>query len=395
MILGNERFKVFGDNYSRFYREIYNKRIPCNNMYEEKDYLFFEISIEYSKDVIDIIEDLKFEYEIINKRGVFFKGLRVLNHKGLVFGGIISIFACVFFSNFVLKFNILSDDKEAKNQIMSVLEENNVKAGSYIPNLNLVELERELKQNVKNISWAGISVKGGVLTIDTIENIPSPNGRKIRLPCNLVAKYNGVVDKVEVYEGQLKTRVGSGVSKGDVLVSGTLEREDITYDDGKEIKDITTKYVRSFGHIYADFEETVVINQPFEEQEEIIDDKTIRKRYFKFFDLKVPLFFSMPDGKFISRDEYNGFEIFDNEIPLGIEILNLNEYTYKTNKISKKEAKRIANEKLKKYEKNNFKDYKIKDVKIKENTTKNGFKITATYKLYGDIAEESEFFVKK
>ena len=45
MILGYEKFKVLGDNYSRFYREIYNGNIPCNNMSEEKEVLYFEISV--------------------------------------------------------------------------------------------------------------------------------------------------------------------------------------------------------------------------------------------------------------------------------------------------------------------------------------------------------------
>ena len=395
MILGYEKFKVLGDNYSRFYREIYNGNIPCNNMYEEKEVLYFEISVEYSKEVIEVIKKLGFEYEIIHKKGIFFKALKILRHKGLVFGGIVSTVLCVVLNNFVFQFKILCDDVAVQKAIIAVLDENNVKAGSYIPNINLVKIERELKQKVEQISWAGISVNGSTLTIDIVENIPEPESRRVRLPCNLISKFNGVVDKIELFDGQLMTTVGSGVSKGDILVSGTVVNENITYKDGKEIKDTKTKYVRSYGHIYGDFEQTVTINQPFEETKQVVSDDTIKRRYFKFFDLNIPMFLSMPDGSYISEEECNELNLFGNEIPLGIKTLKLNEYSYKTKKITKDEAIKLAKVNLKKYEKNHFKDYEIKDVKVKEEITKNGVKLTGNYKLYGEMAEESEFFVKK
>lgn len=57
-----------------------------------------------------------------------------------------------------------------------------------------------------------------------------------RLPSNLVAKRDAVIDKAEVFDGELKTTVGSAVLKGETLVSGVVVNEKVRYKDGKRSK---------------------------------------------------------------------------------------------------------------------------------------------------------------
>lgn len=395
MTFGNVRFEVVGDNYSKFYKQMLERKLPCSNIQEIKGVLTFQISVEYLKDVKDLCGELALEYKITNKKGIFLKVLRILKHKGIIIGAAVAFVICLILSNFVFRFNILCDDNDTKKAIMAVLNENGVQAGSYIPNLNLVNLERELKQKVDEISWAGISISGSTLTIDIVENIPQPESRKVRMPSNLIAKYDAVIDKVELYDGQLMTTVGSAVTKGDIIVSGTVVDENVTYEDGKEIKDSNTKYVRSMANIYGTFEQTVIISQPFKSKEKIVSDESVSKSFLKVFDLQVPLFFSIPEGNYESSSEYKGLYFFGHNIPIGINSVSLNKYDFIEKEYSKSEVKELAEEKLKKYEKNFFKDYEIKDVKTTEKYTDDGVELTAMYKLYGEITKEAEFFVSK
>ena len=193
----------------------------------------------------------------------------------------------------------------------------------------------------------------------------------------------------------MNSKIGSAVVKGDVLVSGTVINENITYENGKEIKETDTKYVRSLANIYGTFEQKVVIEQPFVDKKEIISDETITKKYLKIFDMSIPLFFSMPDGNYISKSQYTGMSIGDTEIPLGINTVSLNKYSFEKYEYTQKEAIELAKEKLYKYEKNNFSDYEIKDVNVTEESTEDGVVLTAVYTLYVEISKESEFFIKK
>ena len=395
MVFGKIKYRIVGDNYARFYRRMLECDLPCNKLSESGSVLTFEISVEYARQAEQLCDELGLEYEIISKQGMFVKLRRMLSHKGLIVGAVFVLVISVMLSNVVLRFRILCDDNNTKKAIMAVLKENGVQAGSYIPDLDLAFLERELKQHVDEISWAGISVSGSTLVIDTVENVDKPESRKIRMPCDLIAEHDAVIDKVEIYDGQLLKTVGSAVSKGDVIVSGRVVNESVEYKDGKEIKDTDTKYVRAFGKVYGTFEQTVTVTQPFSEVQKNISDEEKKRYYLRLFDIQLPIFASAPKGNYESSTEYNGLKLFGIDIPLGINTVTLSEYNYSEHMLTKEEARKKAELQLKKHENNFFEDYEIKAKNTNIEVTDEGVKLKAVYTLYGEIAKESEFFIEK
>ena len=396
MKFSNIKFEVIGDSYSRFYKEMLNLSLPCTNIVEIKDVLYFEVPVEYKKNCENLCTDLGYSYKILSEKGVSVFLKRLWNHKGLLVGGLTALAFCLISGNFVFKIDILSDNQSAERSVMAVLNENNVGTLSYIPKLNFAYLERELKQKVDEISWAGISVSGSTLTIDVVDNVPKPAERSFRLPCNLVAICDGVIDKAEVFEGELVKTVGSGVAKGDIIVSGTIVAEDEqTAEDEDEQPPENVKYVHSVGNIYGTFEKKVTVTQNYSDTRKTVSDKTKKKHYFKLFDVEVPLFVSSPKGNYIAESTYSQAHIGSLKFPFGIKTLRLNEYSYEKCVYNDSEAEEKAREQLSKYEKNFFKDYEIQSKNVKTQKTENGITLTADYILYGNIACESEFFIKK
>lgn len=395
MMFGYVRFSVLGDSYSKFYNKIIERKYPCMNLKEKKGVLTFRISVEYAENIKALCENLNLEYEVKSQKGLFTLYPRAKRHIGIIVGVLLIISSCIILSNFVLRVKILSDDSTIKKDIISVLKENDAYTGSYIPNLNCVVIERELKQKVEGISWAGISISGSTLTIDIVENIAKPELNRKRLPSNLVAKRDAVIEKAEVFDGQLMTTVGSAVLKGETLVSGIVINEKVRYEDGKEVKDTHTRYVRSLANIYGTFEDYVNVFQPFIETNKNISDKTIYKRYLKIFDVDIPLFLSIPKGEFTSETDYDNFSLFGFDFPVGLKKLKLNEVSFEDVTLTEEETKIKAYEKLKKYETNYFDDYEIRNKDVKEEITEEGVKLNVTYTLYGDISEENEFFIEK
>lgn len=97
--------------------------------------------------------------------------------------------------------------------------------------------------------------------------------------------------------------MGSGVTKGNIVVGGEIITSKSSWIDGKENIETKTSYARSKGKILGTFERTVTFTQPFEDKAE----KTTGKRDTKRFSLcltLISLFFSQSlrvTGK-MSRD---------------------------------------------------------------------------------------------
>ncbi len=395
MSLGTISYEIIGDSYEKLYKYIMEQNIPCKNVTEIKGVLYLETSVWCKSVLEEEFNKLSFEYKITKKKGLFFILKKIISRKGLVLGGITALIISFIASNLMLNLEILCEDEEIRKDITAVLHENGIATGSFMPSINCAVIERELKQKVNGISWAGITCDGSTLIIDVVENVDKPESRKIRLPCNLVAKYDAVVDKIEVYDGQLVTTVGSGVSKGDILVSGTVITEKISYENGKEIKEVSQKYARSLGKIYGTFTLKQTFSQPFEAVEQVIDDKAVNKSYLKIFDADIPLFISKEEGTYSETSSTNMFSIFGFELPVGITHTELYKISSKEVTYTEEQAFELAYEQAERYENNFLEEYEIKDVSYSENITENGVEVTVEYTLYGDICQEVEFFINK
>ena len=289
----------------------------------------------------------------------------------------------------------MTDDEQIKSRVIHVLNEEGVKAGTYIPGITLVEVERSLKQKVEGISWAGITRKGNSLVIDVVKTIPKAEGSYSRFPTNLIASENATIDKVLVLDGKLMIGVGNGVKKGDIIVSGKIDIENPGKTNEKGEKDITTRYTRSMGTIEGTFHREVSFEQKLDGIVKKETGKIIKQRYLHLFSADIPLFFKDKTGNYYSDTTLSCPQINGYEIPVGIKTLELREYDHKPVRYSAKQAEELTMEKIKKYESNFLKGYKILEKKEEKTIEKDSVKIKVIYKLYGNICEEAAFFIKK
>ena len=75
--------------------------------------------------------------------------------------------------------------------------------------------------------------------------------------------------------------------------------------------------------------------------------------------------------------------------------LTFKEYDYKPVRYTQQEAAELAKSKCERYERNFLSEYKIKNKDVKTVCGEKSVKIEVTYKLYGNICEESAFFIAK
>lgn len=386
---------VNGSSYSRLYKLLKDNKLNAGDIQEKDGSVSLSVPYYNKKAFIKICSENGYEAEKQSDGEIIYAVRRLIRRPGLIVGFLAVLFVISYLRNIVIRFDIKNENEKIQTDIMNVLHEEGVSVGSYIPDIDLVVVERALKQRVEGISWAGITRKGNSLIIDVVENIPEPTGSFSRFPTNLIAKENATVEKVMLLDGQLKTVIGSGVRKGDIIISGTVETRKSSWNEGKETVETSVRYTRSMGIVEGSFERTVVFEQKFDDIIKKDTGNVYKQNYLHLFSADIPLFFKAKIGSFTTQSELSTASVFGYNLPFGIKSLTLKEYDYKPIHYTEQQALELAKKKIDRYEKNSLKDYTVKNKKISTKSDKNSVKIEVTYSLYGNICEEAAFFIKK
>ena len=317
----------------------------------------------------------------------------VSRHPGFFTGLVISAICAYVFSGMILSIRIDNNSIKVRNDILGVLSEKGIGIGSYTDELEPVKLERELKAKVPGISWAGISAQGSTLIIDTIDNVPIPESDSKRLPCNVVALHDCVIDDVQVYNGDLNVSIGSGVRAGDIIISGVRNEEISTGKDKKPKK--VKKYLRADGKVFGTFEKTLELDLKYKDTQLIPTGNTQKVKYIDIFGAHIPLFINRPEGEYSFNATTDQLTIFGFELPVAVTDVKYDEYnetevTYSKDQLLKKTQQAISD-----YQNNFLKNYEIIDIKKNIKETKTGIKATVTFMARGEIGEQVDIFLNK
>jgi len=144
--------------------------------------------------------------------------------------------------------------------------------------------------------------------------------------------------------------VGSGVTKGDIVVGGEVVTVKTSWDTGVEVTETNISYARSMGSVKGTFQRVMTFTQPFEERCEKLLDNDKSVTYLNFFSADIPLFTKMPEGYYKSTSECESLKIFGAELPLGTTKVNLQEYDFSTKFLTEEQALELASDKAYNYE---------------------------------------------
>ena len=390
-LFGGYEISIEQEHSYKLYKHIKSNRLPIQNISEKNGRVTFYSPAEAKAG----IDEIGIPYEIISVKGLVKYLHMLLSKKGMLAGAAVSILLIAFFSRYILSFEILCSNAELNEKIMSVLSANGVTTGNKISDINFTVAERELKSSINELSWAGITVEGSKVIIDVIENVDKPEYTKKRLPSNLISVENGIIDKVELVDGQLLKPVGSGITKGDTIVTGKIDKEEVYYKKGEEIHEHTTRYTRSIGTVYGTFERTITFEQPFTASKKLLSDNTDTRYTLSIFDTVLPLYFDSGDNFTLIDEKKHTVSFWGIEIPVSVTETDVSRYSYIAVPISKSDAEVLAKQQADLYEKNFLSDFEIKNAEYSYSYNENGVILTASYSLYGIISKEVDFFIKK
>ena len=395
MILGTVLISADAERSYKVYRYITDNSFPVRRIGERAGRVEILVSSGLIKELTAFLESNRIEYRVISKRGLPVILSALKNKIGLLAGVIVSAVIMIILSGRIFSFEVLTDNESLKESVMAVLYDEGIRAGKPVSECDLTVAERALKKKIPELSWAGISVEGNKVIVDVNEFTEKPEYTQKRLPTNLIARETGVIEKLDLNDGMLLLPVGSGVSKGDIIVSGKVVTDRVYYKNGEERHDIFKKYTRSIGTVYGSFERSVRFVQPYCKEEKVLSDDTERRYTLDIFDVTVPLFFDSSPEFSISKTEEHTLSIFGFDLPLKVNSIDLTDYSYIQRPLSKTEAEELVYRQAEAYEQNFLTDFELKNRKTELSCDENGVTLTILYSLYGQISEEVEFFIDK
>lgn len=341
------------------------------------------MSVYDYKKIRKIAKKSKVVTKISSKHGLPFITQKYKPRIGLLIGACIGIIILLVLSNFVWSISISGVNRISDTYLLEVLQKNGVSVGVYKNNLDVGKIERNISLEIDDIGWMSVNIIGNTVSVEVKEKALKPTLTPNSTPCNIKAKSDGVITKIKASKGITQVLKGSGVTKGDLLVSGIMET-----------KMDTIEYVHANAEVYADVNSKNELNIPCEYQYySINENKALRNRVHLLW-LEFPSSFSFEIfDNCISDYHTSNVFINDTSLPLGLKTETTYELQIQSVKPNKQNVQKIFDNSALIFEvfEKPESTVKSREMKIKKNN--GSYVCTTEYVFNENIAEAVEFSV--
>lgn len=324
----------------------------------------------------------KSKVKITQKKGVPFLLFRYRKRKIALIGIAIFFFMVSYFSSHVMGIDITGNERVSTEKVITALKEFGIYTCAPLKNIDRKQVQNKMMTRFDEISWIGVNMRGSRVYIEIKERLDTKEGVALDIPCDLIAKEDGIIDELNVREGQSLVKRNEFVEKGDLLVSGAV-------DSTKS----GIRYVHSYGEIYALTERNISGEYLLEFIEKVNTGAQKKKYSIGFLGKKINLFLKEePKFKVYEKTEsVKEYSILKNIFPsVYIKTTVYNEQLEKKVKLTENQAFEKAKQELSEEVKKGIsKETEIRNISAKyEKIDEKSIKVTVNFELRENIAEE-------
>ena len=165
-------------------------------------------------------EKLDCTIEIVRREGAPYT-LAKLRHRQALAVGIAACGAAVLIGSFfVWDIQIAGNETVPREVILRSLENNGVHRGCFGFALNGEDIRNHVLLEIPELSWVAVNVSGCRANVEVRERRTAPKPLDRKKPCNLVARRDGLVLRVQALGGVPQVMKGMSVTEGQLLISG-------------------------------------------------------------------------------------------------------------------------------------------------------------------------------
>lgn len=207
------------------------------------------------------------------RSGVPFFLARFRRRYALLVGLALSLTAVCVLSQFILTVEVEGNQSVTTAEILTELRRQGLGVGAYGPGLDADEVGRRALMNLPGLSWLSVNLHGTRAEVLVRERSPSPTPRDETTPAHVVAAADGVLEEVEVLEGQALFREGQAVLAGEIVISGAVDLKEPQY----AAVDAGQRLVHARGEVWAVTHRTLAACIPLEAQVKVYTGEEERR----------------------------------------------------------------------------------------------------------------------
>lgn len=380
---GAVTFSAIGVYYEEFLSELIRENVYLKNIRTEQGVLYAQSKRKCYPKIAKTARKYGIRTRVTKKNGLYTRFFPYRKRIGLFFGGILSILLLLILERFVWKIEVHGAELVSENQVLEILIEDGIFPGAPISSFDVNATEIHLKQQISQLSWVSVSRRGSTINvylneteIDEAEEIP------LKTPCNVIAARTGKIVETQVYAGTLLYPIGSGVSEGNVVVSGVV-------NDGAEHILMTHANAK----IIAEFTEDVSFSMPYTTTEKQTTGTVETAKELMLFGFVIPISEKPASNRNKICTEYTeAYYLMNIQLPWKVKTYTYTEYEDISVTRKTEDLIRLLEKKLDDYCESIFGEYEILNVERQAYSDDTGVTLTAQVTLKGDIAVQQQIW---
>lgn len=343
---GYVRIKLWGFSPERFMNLCSNKDILLWDIVKEDEMYFMNISLSGFYQLRSIVKKTGTRVAIIKRYGLPFFMPVLWARKIFVIGLLLCVAFWVGSSWFIWDIELSGNYQITQDVFNTFLKQHEVDVGMKKSELNIEELEKQIRQEFPAVTWTSAKLNGTKLTIEIKENdapiisaIKEEEGGK-----DLISPYSGTIKSIIVRSGVPKVAIGDTIEQGAMLVEGRVP----VYNEDATVKEY--QYVASDADIYMEhilpYEEKI----PFDYIKKMYTGRTKKRYFLRIGDKELKIVEEQPFLVYDCVIRENKPALFEKlSIPVFWGSLTYREYANVEYEYSHSQAKELLETKLKEF----------------------------------------------
>lgn len=309
---------------------------------------------------------------IHRKIGLPFFLNRYSHRVGVIAGAVFCVAVICILSTRLWSINVTGNVNVPSERITEVFEELGVRRGVSTNGIDIKALEIEAMRRLPEISWLNINFDGSVALIEVRETEVNPQNNGAEMPSDIVAARDGQIVILRSFNGTQEQKIGNSVLKGDLIISGIEEN-----------KDLTVSFCRAKGYVVARTSRKVSATQG----KKLSILKSVSQKESCIFHF---LSFSFPLGKPLKNAYREKTELCINGVtlPVGITRCVKNGYKKTETELNEKQTELLGKSEFFGRCVSDFRYLEAENVKIKEDSSPQGFTISGEFTCLENIGKE-------
>ncbi len=226
---GYAHIKVTGGFCERFLNLCTGKKINMWNIFVKNNEVYACISRSHFLKLRPIAAKSGVKIAILKKTGLIYKYRKYNKRIGILTGITFFMVIHLLLSMFVWCVEVQGNEEISKTNIMSQAEINGLVPGRLKIGFDEIRTARNIASSYDGkITWLSVNIKGSLAVIELREDNKVIENNYEETPCNIVADFDGIILTNDTFCGDCVVKIGDGVKKGDMLISGAIINEDLS-----------------------------------------------------------------------------------------------------------------------------------------------------------------------